>query len=731
MSTEIHQKVTASHLKRDAFLYVRQSTPRQVLENTESTRRQYALRQRAVALGWPLERINVIDNDLGHSASEADRKGFQRLVTEVGLGRAGIVLGLEVSRLARNSAEWHRLLEICALTDTLILDEEGIYGPAHFNDRLLLGLKGTMSEAELHVLQARMRGGVLYKARRGELTIPLPVGFTYDAAGHVVLDPDKEVQESVRLLFATFRRTGSAMATVKAFRQQGLLYPRRPNGGHSNGATPWGKPNRSRVVLTLRNPRYTGAFVYGRHRSRQRADGTGRYSRQVPQDEWLVLLRDAHPGYITWEDYEENLRRLRENSQAYGGDRRKSPPREGPALLQGMVVCGICGARMTVHYRDRGKMLTSEYHCARKRTEDALPFCQRIPGDTVDRAVSQLVVESVNPLALEVALSVQKELQTRLEEADRLRQAHVERARFEAEQAQRRYMRVDPDNRLVADSLEADWNNKLRALQEAQRTYEKQREADRRLLDPEQEAKIYALASDFRGLWESPTTPHRERKRMMRLLIEDVTLARGSDIAIHVRFKGGVTHSLKIPIPLSYWQMRKTSPEVLKEIDTLLDDHTYEEIANIFNERGWKTRVGNSYKPVRIQRIQERYGLKSRYDRLCEAGHLTLDEVAKLLGITPNAVHERRKRGLLKAVRVNDRPEYLYERPPACVKAKKAFSTPTVALSTKPSPHGVEGRCQNRVGASLPAMDYIRCRRPSIRPSPVVCLSRARDLQGA
>jgi DNA invertase Pin-like site-specific DNA recombinase len=663
MNVGSHQKVNTGHVKRDAFLYIRQSTPRQVLENTESTKRQYALRQSAVALGWPLERIHVIDSDLGHSATEADRKGFQRLVTEVGLGRAGIVLGLEVSRLARNSVEWHRLLEICALTDTLIMDEDGVYDPAHFNDRLLLGLKGTMSEAELHVLRAPMRGGLLNKARRGDLVIPLPVGFAYDAEEHVVLDPDREVQESVRLLFATFRRTGSAMATVRAFRQQGLLFPRRARGGFSDEQLPWRELNRARVVATLRNPRYTGAFVYGRHRSRQRPNGTGRYSRRVSPEEWLVVLRDAHPGYITWEEFEENLRRLRENAQAHGGERRKSPPREGPALLQGIAVCGICGARMLVRYRQRVKGLESEYVCQRRATEEAQPLCQRIPGRGVDLAISQLIVESMNPLALEVALSVQKELQTRLEEADRLRRAHVERARFEAEQAQRRYMRVDPDNRLVADSLEAEWNQKLRALQEAQKAYEQQRQADRRLLSPEEETKIFALASDFRGLWESPITPHRERKRIIRLLIEDATLVRGHEIAIHVRFKGGATKSLSLPIPLSYSQMRKTSPEIVREIDQLLNDHTYEEIAAIFNERGWQTRVGNAYKPVRIQRIQERYGLKSRYDRLREAGYLTIGEIMQMLGISTKTVQKRREQGLLKAVRLNDRCEYLYEYP--------------------------------------------------------------------
>src|SRR2546428_941444 len=304
MTTEAHQKITALHLKRNAYLYVRQSTVRQVFENTESTQRQYARRQRAVALGWPADRVIVIDTDLGLSgASAADRQGFQKLVAEVGMGRAGIVLGLEVSRLARNSTDWHRLLEICALTDPLILDEDGIYDPAHFTDRLLLGLRGTMSDAELHVLHARLRGGIVNKARRGELRCRLPVGFVYDGADRVVLDPDQQVQESVRLLFDTFARTGAAHATVKYFREQGLLYPTRLAAGPRQGEVAWTPLSLGRVASTLHNPWYAGAYAFGRCRSRKLPDGHVRHER-LPASAWLALLRDAHPAYISWEEYE-------------------------------------------------------------------------------------------------------------------------------------------------------------------------------------------------------------------------------------------------------------------------------------------------------------------------------------------------------------------------------------------------------------------------------------------
>jgi len=663
MTADSHQKVTASHVKRNAYLYIRQSTIRQVFENTESTQRQYALRERAVALGWPLDRTIVIDSDLGHSgASAADREGFQKLVTEVSLGRAGIVLGLEVSRLARNSTDWHRLLEICALTDTLILDEDGIYDPAHFNDRLLLGLKGTMSEAELHILRARLRGGILNKARRGELMMWPPVGLVYDSEGALILDPDKQVQQSVRLLFDTFRRTGSAIATVKAFRKEGLLFPRRAPNGPNQGDLLWGSLTHNRVLRVLHNPRYAGAFVFGQNRARKKPGGGQRVVR-VPQEEWMVSIPGAHAGYISWEEYENNQKRLRECAQAQGQERRKSPPREGPALLQGLALCGLCGNRMTVRYHVREHELQPNYVCQRYGIEHGEPICQSIPGGGIDRVVGELLVESMTPVALEVALSVQQELQTRLEEADRLRQAQVERARYEADLARRRYMQVDPANRLVADTLESDWNNKLRAVEEAQQEYEHQRQGDRRIFTAEERARIVALATDFPRLWQSAETPHRERKRMVRLLLEDVTLLRDQQITVHVRFKGGVAKTLHLPLAPNAWQKRMTKAPVVEEMRKLIGEHTDRETATVLNERGIASGTGKPFTPWTVAKVRRKYGLKSLYSRLREKGMLTGQEMAKLLGISARCVKIWRAHGLLSAHMYNDRGECLYDHP--------------------------------------------------------------------
>lgn len=655
------QKVTPRHLQRNAYLYVRQSTLRQVLENTESTKRQYALRERAVALGWPIERVITIDSDLGQSgASAADREGFQRLVTEVSLGRAGIVLGLEVSRLARNCSDWHRLLEICALADTLILDEDGLYDPSHFNDRLLLGLKGTFSEAELHVLRARLRGGILNKAQRGELKNPLPVGLVYDPQVRVVLDPDRQVQQALQVFFATFQRTGSACASVKYFREQGLLFPRRLRRGVHKDELVWGPLVESRALQLLHNPRYAGAFFHGRTRTCKSKNGHDSCLR-LPPEEWHTLLPGAHPGYITWEQYQHNQQRLLENAQALGHDRRQSPAGEGPALLQGMVVCGRCGQRMTVRYQTRKAGLCPTYVCQREGIEHAEPICQNIPGASIDAAIGPVLLEMLTPLTLEVALTVQQELQQRLQEADRLRQQQVERARYEADLAQRRYLQVDPNNRFVADALEADWNDKLRGLTEAQEEYERQCLADRAVLDEPSRQQILALATDFPKLWQDPRTPARERKRMVRLLIEDVTLRKGEQLTARIRFKGGANRTLCLPLPRPAWATWQTCPEVVAEIDRLLEQHTEGAIAELLNAQGWRSGKGQLFTLRVINRLRRDYRLKSRFQRLREVGMLTQQEIAAQLGIATTTVHDWRRSGLLKALAYNDKSQWLYE----------------------------------------------------------------------
>lgn len=382
------QKITARHLSRQAMLYVRQSTLHQVLENTESTARQYGLRERAMALGWEASRIVVIDQDLGQSgASAVDRVGFQRLVAEVGLGHVGLVMGLEVSRLARSSLDWHHLLEICTMTGTLILDEDGLYDPATFNDRLLLGLKGTMSEAELHVLQARLKGGILHKASRAALKVPLPVGLAYAEDQTVILNPDAQIQQALRLLFATFKRTGSACATVRYFRDQGLLFPRRVHIGPHAGEIHWMPLQHNAVLKALRNPRYAGAFCFGRTHTTKHADGS-LHIETLPQEQWLFLVREVHAGYLNWQEYEANLAQLRANRQAQGDDRRHGPPREGPALLQGLVIA--------VHVRFKGgvqQSITVPLSRGRRSTPELIALIDQLLDDYTDAEVAEQLTQ--------------------------------------------------------------------------------------------------------------------------------------------------------------------------------------------------------------------------------------------------------------------------------------------------------------------------------------------------
>jgi DNA invertase Pin-like site-specific DNA recombinase len=661
------EKVTAEHLKRDAYLYIRQSSLKQVMENTESTKRQYALRERAVSLGWSSEQVVVIDRDLGESAAPgaADRAGFERLVTDVSMGRAGLVMGLEVSRLARSCSTWHRLLEICALTQTLVLDQDGLYDVGHINDRLLLGLKAAMSEAELHMIRERLRGGALSKAARGELRVRLPAGLVYDGQNRVVLDPDKQVREALSLFFKTFHRLGTACKTVKYFREQGLKFPKRIHCGPTKGELVWERLTVGRASQVLHSPRYAGAYAFGRSRITMGPEGAS-IARELPIEQWHTLIPGAHAAYITWEDYKRNLGQLESNAQ--GGARNRAwPPREGPALLQGLAVCGLCGRRMTVRYRNCRGVLHPQYVCDGRNKGLGMPKCQSISGQTIDEAVGTLLLEAVTPMALDVSLAVHEQVCQRLEEADTLRLRQVERARYEVDLAKRRYMQVDPVNRLVAGELEAQWNCTLRALREAEEEYERQREQDRVLIDGEKRGRILSLSRDFPALWGNPKTPHCERKRMAALLLEDVTLIKNGQLSVNVRFKGGATRSLTLPRPLASYERWTTSKEVVAEIDRLLDDHTYGEIASILNEKGYGSGQGLGFDRRRVGVIRRAYGLKDRNTRLHAQGYLTAAEVAPKLGTTPRMVRVRRAKGTLTVGyrKLNDQGEHMYEDPDA------------------------------------------------------------------
>jgi DNA invertase Pin-like site-specific DNA recombinase len=578
----------------------------------------------------------------------------------VSLGRAGIVLGLECSRRARNSADWHQLLELCAMTGTLICDEDGLYDPRTFNDRLLLGMKGQMSECELHFIKARLRGGVLSKARRGELITPLPVGLVYDPAGRVILDPDTAVRKAVTHLFTTFANTGSATACVKAFNAAGLTFPWRHRSGPRKGELDWQPLRHHTALRVLHNPRYAGAFTYGRHQYTKRPDGKT-LTALLPREEWIAFIPGAHPGYITLDQYDANRARLAANATAHGFDRAAGPAREGTALLQGVILCGRCGRRMTVRYHRNRDRNVPTYMCQRDSIENAQPVCAAIPGADLDTAVGALLIDTLSPLTVEAALTVTAELEHRAAEADALRAAHVERARYHADLARRRYLAVDPANRLVADTLEADWNTALRALNEAQDTYDKARQQQTRQLTDAQKTRIHQLVTDLPAVWNDPTTPDRERKRIARLLLTDVTTTRTANtITAHIRLRGGQDHTLTIPVPLTAAEQRRTPPPVVTAIDQLLDQHTSGEIAAILNNQGHTSGTGEPFHHKIVDNIIRTYRLRTRRHRLRAAGLLTPAETAQALGVSPYTLKAWRRAEIVRAQRYNEKGEHLY-----------------------------------------------------------------------
>ena len=490
----------------------------------------------------------------------------------------------------------------------------------------------------------------------------MPIGFVYDSEGKVVLDPDKQVQQSVRLLFQTYRRVGTGRAVAMYFRQQNLLFPTR-RCGLPTEKLEWKELYAARAVTILHNPRYAGAYVYGRSRAIERVDGS--YGRLVQsKKQWKVLIKNAHEGYISWEEYEKNQKQLLSWVQTKDDlNRRQRPAREGCALLQGLAICGVCGRRMTLHYRYRKRddRLVPRYECVREQGQWGTSRCQHITGDGVDDAVGKLLMESVTPLTLEVALNVQRELQKRFEEADRIRRQQVERTQYEANLAHRRYMQVDPENRLVVGTLENQWNEKLCALEKAKEEYERLYRENHAVMDKNKEEEILALATDFPRLWQNPNVSDKQRKRMVRLLIEDVTLLVGKDVTVHVRFKGGAIKTLSVPKPKTGAEIRRTKPEIIKEIDHLLDHHTDRDVANMLNEKGYRSSVGElPFTAYMIARLRRSHHIKSHCERLRERGMLTAPEMAKKLNISTCTLETWRKKGLLKRHPCN-RNKYLFE----------------------------------------------------------------------
>jgi DNA invertase Pin-like site-specific DNA recombinase len=650
------EKILPRHLERLAVVYVRQSTLQQVLDHQESTRLQYGLVRRAVAWGWPETRVLVIDEDLGRSgASVEGRHGFQRLVAEVGMDHVGVILGVEMSRLARSSKDWHQLLEICALFGTLIADLDGIYDPSQYNDRLLLGLKGTMSEAELHLLKQRRYQGTLQKARRGALSFALPIGYVHNASGEVVYDPDEQVQHVVRLIFRKFEDLGTLHALLRYLVQHDIQLGVRVREGPAKGTLEWRRPNRMTLQNLLKHPIYAGAYAYGRRQvdPRMKQPGrpsTGRVTRA--RQAYHVLLKDHVPAYITWAQYEQNLARLAANrarADTIGA------VRHGPSLAAGLLVCGRCHCRMQVRYGGPRKL--HRYTCNRMATNYGGNYCQYLPGEPVDAFISQWVLTAFEPAALTLSLEATTRLEQERQALDRLWQQRLERAAYESERAARHYRLVEPEHRLVARQLAHEWEAKLTAQRQLQEEYERFVQAQPRSLSAAERTAIAHLAHNIPALWHAPTTTLAERKEMVRQIIRRVMVAgEGTTerLQVTIEWIGGGTTAGVITRPISRIEHLSDYPQLCARIQALAQAgyNTAQITASLAREGFRSPKQAKPFSRQSVVELMQRLAVhhpRNRRRLPLRKHEWWLSDLARAVGVSHSTLHRWRQCGWLQA----------------------------------------------------------------------------------
>jgi DNA invertase Pin-like site-specific DNA recombinase len=640
-------KAQPAHLRRLAVIYVRQSTQSQLQRNRESTDRQYALVQRAIALGWASESVLIIDEDLGMSGSgTAERSGFARLTAEVALGHVGIVIGLEVSRLARNNADWYRLLDLCGITDTLIGDEDGVYHPASFNDRLVLGLKGTMSEAELHVLRARLEGGIRNKAARGELRRGLPVGLVWgDDDGEILLHPDEAVRGIIATVFTRFAESGSVRAVWLWLLGEGLSFPLQATAGNSVPDLRWVTPTYNAVHRVLTHPSYAGAYVYGRTRRERYVDEAGRTrSRKsvVGREDWQVLIVEHHRGYIDWSTFEANQARIGANTRPRAHE-AGGALREGCALLQSLATCGCCGRRLTVHYH--GARSSPGYHCSGRELVAGRGVTHlSVGGVQIDQAVTAAFLAAIAPAGIEASVAAAETLENDRDTAVEQFRREVERARYHAQRAERRYLAVDPDNRLVARGLESDWEKTLAALAAAEAELARREASRPKPLSAEQHAAIVSLGTDLARVWSAPTTTDRDRKELLRTLLEEVVVRVERDehrAELTLRWRGGAITELAVDLPRSYTPPVRTDEDTIALLRRLAVHYPDATIAGILNRQQRRTATGQPFTRDRVASLRGAWQIPRHQtpDTTPKGELVTIAEAAKSLGVVASTVH--------------------------------------------------------------------------------------------
>jgi DNA invertase Pin-like site-specific DNA recombinase len=652
-------KITLQHRLRQACIYVRQSTPGQLRLNPQSTERQYQLKEKALELGWAPSMIRVLDRDLGISGSSmSQREDFKELVSGVSMGQVGGVFALEASRLSRSCVDWHRLLELCALSATLIIDEDGVYDPIDFNDQLVLGLKGTMSQAELHLLRARLQGGKLNKARKGQLRFPLPVGLCYDPEGRTILDPDEQVRGILELFFQRFEELKSACAVVRQFAEQGLQFPKRAYGGVWDGQLMWGRLEHNRALGLLKNPRYAGCYVYGQYRTRKSVSAEGQMASRMfrlPMEEWEVVIRDHHPGYISWERYLSNQERLERNRTNGPENMLRGPAREGHALLQGLLLCKKCGRRLSVRYKGNGGIYPT-YECNWHHRQGLSGHsCMQLRCNLLDEPVCRRVLEVFEPAQVQIALQALEELEKRQAALQRQWDLRFQRAEYEAQLAQRRYEEVDPSNRLVATTLESRWNQSLENVEELKKDYAESCAAEGLALTAQQRERILALARDLPRVWRAPSTKNKDRKEMLRLVIKDITVQREKherSALLHIRWQGGACEQMKIEIPPPRPEQIRYKAEVIEQVRELARYLPDAQITSTLNEQGTRSAKGLRLTVSMIKWIRFKHQIPA--PELREPGELSVKELAEKLAVNPSVVYYWARRGILKTRRVNN-----------------------------------------------------------------------------
>ncbi len=693
-------KLTSSHLRRQAFAYLRQSSQAQLERNVESTARQYALVERAIELGFAREQIVVIDEDLGISGSGmSERSGFARLAAEVALGHAGLVLGLEVSRLARNNADWYRLLDLCGVTDTVIGDADGLYHPGSFNDRLLLGLKGTMSEAELHVLRARLEGGIRNKAARGELRKALPVGLVWgEEEGEILLDPDEAVRGAIQTIFDRFAELGSVRQVWLWMRREGVQFPMRR---FAHGEIEWAVPTYHQIHSVLDSPVYAGAYAFGKTRRERYVDehgNTRQRMRRLPQAEWGVLIWDHHPGYIDQATYERNRERIARNTRPRAHE-AGGAVREGQALLQGIAACKRCGRKLNVAYDGRRGKGRPAYYCpGRIIVENRGSWCMRVGGVQIDQAVARALLAALTPAGVKAALQAAEALEQDHDAALKQWRLQVERARYAAERAERRYRQVEPEHRLVARGLERDWEHALQELAKAEAELAlREQQRPRTLTEPERE-RLLALGADLGRMWSAPTTTDRDRKQLIRCLIEEVIIdvvREERRATLTLRWHGGAITELAVPLPRHQPPIRTDDDTValMRRLAVHYDDAT---IAGILNRQGRRSATGQRFTAQIVSSLRG-YWKIPRHEPPTDPPDgelLPIAHAAEALQVAPSTIHRWLNDGFIAGeqdtpgapwrIRVNDQLRSLFvdDAPPGYVPIVDAMRVLGVSRQT-------------------------------------------------